>query len=145
MDEKGFTLIEVLVALVVISVGLLGVAGMLAYTVKGSQSAYLRSQATLLAYDLTDAMRAAPEDAEAGLFNDGCSDSGVSCSYRQEWDAQLVAWLGDSASAAVSWSGDQVAVVITWNDYRGAIVDDQGSEGDSGDSTQQSFEFRTEI
>jgi len=145
MDEKGTTLIEILVALLVISVGLLGVSGMLAYTVKGSQSAYLRSQATLLAYELTDAMRAAPGDAKDGLFNDDCTDNGVSCSYRQEWDAWVTNQLGSGATGAVSWVDDRLTVRVIWNDYRGAIVNDQGNEVAGTDSNTQTFEFETEI
>ncbi|KEA64588.1 Type IV fimbrial biogenesis protein PilV [Marinobacterium lacunae] len=145
MGERGSSLIEILVALLVISVGLLGVAGMLAYTVKGSQSSYLRSQATFLAYELTDAMRSAPDDARAGLFDDGCADAGVACSFRQGWNARVVDWLGDGAAGAVSWDDDRLTVRLTWNDYRGEVVDDQGNDSTSIDSVNQTFEFETEI
>jgi type IV pilus assembly protein PilV len=54
----GFTLIEVLIAMLVLAVGLLGLAGLQAASLKNNQSAYNRSQATQLAYDLADRMRA---------------------------------------------------------------------------------------
>ncbi|NOS87695.1 MAG: type IV pilus modification protein PilV [Methylococcaceae bacterium] len=56
--ERGFTLIEVLVAMVVLSIGLLGLAGLQATSLKSNQSAYHRSQATQLAYEMADRMRA---------------------------------------------------------------------------------------
>ncbi len=61
----GFTLIEVLVALVVLSIGLLGVAGLQAKSQQFSRSAYLNTQATVLAHDMFERMRANPQ----GLLN----------------------------------------------------------------------------
>lgn len=54
----GFTLLEVLVAVVVLSIGLLGLASLQVNGLRFSHSAYLRSQATALAYELADRMRA---------------------------------------------------------------------------------------
>jgi type IV pilus assembly protein PilV len=55
---SGFTLIEVLVATLVLAVGLLGLLGLQATSIKNNLSAYNRSQATQLAYDMADRMRA---------------------------------------------------------------------------------------
>jgi type IV pilus assembly protein PilV len=54
----GFTLIEVLVAIVVLAFGLLGFALLQTMSVRFTQSANYRTQATNLAYDLIDQMRA---------------------------------------------------------------------------------------
>jgi type IV pilus assembly protein PilV len=56
--SSGFTLIEVLVSLLVISIGLLGVAKLVLAAVKANDSAYFRGQATNLAYAILDDMRA---------------------------------------------------------------------------------------
>jgi len=56
--QRGFTLVEALVALVVLSVGLLGVAKLVLGAVHSDDSAYMRGQATQLAYELLDQMRA---------------------------------------------------------------------------------------
>ncbi len=67
----GYTLVEVLVALVVISIGLLGLAGLQVTALKQNQSAYMRSQATLLAYDLLERVRANPSGlTPGGYFSD---------------------------------------------------------------------------
>ncbi len=58
----GMTLVEVLVTLVIISVGLLGVAAMQLATVRNNQDAYVRSQAAVLAGDMLDRMRANRSD-----------------------------------------------------------------------------------
>ena len=54
----GFTLLEVLIALLVFSLGLLGMAGLLVVSVQTNHSAFLRTQATFLAQSLADRMRA---------------------------------------------------------------------------------------
>jgi type IV pilus assembly protein PilV len=54
----GFTLIEVLIAVVLLAGGLLGLAALQASSLKNNQSAYNRSQATQLAYEIADRMRA---------------------------------------------------------------------------------------
>ena len=56
--RRGFTLLEVLIALLVFSLGLLGLAGLMVVSVKTNQSAYLRTQASFLAQGMADRMRA---------------------------------------------------------------------------------------
>lgn len=55
---QGFTLVEVLVSLVILSIGLLGIAKLMLFSSHSNDSAYLRSQATDLAYEMLDYMRA---------------------------------------------------------------------------------------
>ena len=55
---RGFTLIEVLVSLVVLSVGLLGIGKLVLFSARANDSAYLRGQATEFAYEILDNMRA---------------------------------------------------------------------------------------
>jgi type IV pilus assembly protein PilV len=66
--QHGFTLVEVLVALVVLSIGLLGMAKMVMVSSHSNDSAYLRSQATALAYQAMDSMRANLIGATAGTY-----------------------------------------------------------------------------
>jgi len=58
MPQKGFTLLEVMVAMVIFAVGMLGLAGIQALSLEGSHSSYSRSQAVLLAYEMVDRMKA---------------------------------------------------------------------------------------
>lgn len=55
--EAGFTLIEVMVAIVILSFGLLGVAGLMVLGIQNTYSSQQRSAATQLAYDMIDRMR----------------------------------------------------------------------------------------
>lgn len=56
--DTGFTLLEVLIALLVLSIGLLGLAALQTSGLRSNQMASMRTQATQLAYDITDRMRA---------------------------------------------------------------------------------------
>jgi type IV pilus assembly protein PilV len=56
--QKGFTLLEVMIALLVFSMGLLGMAGLLTLSVKTTHVAYQRTQASFLAQAMADRMRA---------------------------------------------------------------------------------------
>ena len=70
--QAGFTLIEVMVAIVILSFGLLGVAGLMVTGIQFTHSAQQRSLATQLAYDMIDRMRsnqagvALPDNAAGG-------------------------------------------------------------------------------
>jgi len=56
--QSGFSLLEVLIAVVILSIGLLGVGSMQANSLRYNHQAYLRGQAIQLAYDMSDRMRA---------------------------------------------------------------------------------------
>jgi len=65
--QDGLTLIEVLVALVVLAFGLIGIAGMQASSLRSGQDAYLRTQAMAIAQDMADRMKM---NWQAALDND---------------------------------------------------------------------------
>jgi type IV pilus assembly protein PilV len=64
----GFTLIEVLIALCVMCVGILGIGKLMLLSARANDSAYMRSQATALAYTILDAMRANRQAALSGSY-----------------------------------------------------------------------------
>lgn len=135
--EKGSTLIEVIIALLVITIGLLGLLSMQVYTLKGNQSAYLRSQATIMAYELIDAMRADRVRALDGGFDDSATG------YRAGWDNRLATTLGAGATATLVRNDNTVQITINWNDQRGEVVDDAGDA--SADADVGSLTFQTDI
>jgi len=67
--QRGFTMIEVLVALVVLSIGLLGAAKLQVLAVRYNSQSFLRGQAVVLAYDMADRMRANPTAVAAGNYD----------------------------------------------------------------------------
>ena len=102
----GFTLLEVLVALLVMSIGLLGIGKMMMLSARANDSAYMRSQATALAYTILDDMRA-----------------NRSAAISQAYDtAQVVPALLACATAQPGCTSAQVAQNDTalWNNALGA-------------------------
>lgn len=81
--QRGLSLIEVMVAVVVLSIGLLGMAALTGVSVRNTQSANYRTQATNLAYDVVDMMRANKNNV--GYYNSGAfSDPAVACADAPE-------------------------------------------------------------
>lgn len=58
LQQRGLTLVEVLVAVLVLSIGLLGLAALQGTSLQSSQAAYFRTQAINAAYEIADFTRA---------------------------------------------------------------------------------------
>ncbi|HRQ64332.1 MAG TPA: type IV pilus modification protein PilV [Xanthomonadaceae bacterium] len=119
----GFSLLEVLIALVILSIGLLGVAGMQYASLRANHHAYLRSQATFLAYDIVDRMRANTAAALAGAYNLGEDDvlgpmsATVAAQDVAEWQELLSTVLPDgTGQIQVDPATRRVRVVVSWNE-----------------------------
>jgi type IV pilus assembly protein PilV len=115
----GFTLVEILVAVVVISVGLLGVAGLHAWSLHNTYDALVRSHASALAGDIADRMRAnraaalaedpSPYNVEYGTF---VADATTAKKDVAEWKKVLVAQL-PKGDGKISVDADTRIVTIT--------------------------------
>jgi type IV pilus assembly protein PilV len=81
--QQGFGLVESLVALVVVSVGMIGIAALYGQGLGASRTALFRTQAVYLASDMADRIRL-NRIAGAGYQTDGeesdCGPGGVACS-----------------------------------------------------------------
>lgn len=145
--ETGATLIEVLIAMVVLAVGLLGLAGLQATSIQSNHSAYYRSQATLLAGDLADRMRANRTEALTNAYLidfpiSSTSNSVTGTSAEKdiaEWLNQLAQTLPEG-TGKIEKDGTLVTISIRWNDTRGQIK----ASGDN-DTHNETFAYRTEI
>jgi len=73
--QYGFTLLEVLIALLILSIGLLGLAALQTTGLRSNQMASMRTLATEAAYDITDRMRANPIGVEANKYVISLSDT----------------------------------------------------------------------
>lgn len=128
--SSGFTLIEVLVAILVLSLGLLGYALLQTMTVRFTQSANYRTQATNLTYELIDQMRAnrvmaatyigdytANPDEDACIPGSG-TDLGAE-DFKAAFECRLARALGGDASANVTVDGaGELLVTVEWGDAR---------------------------
>jgi len=121
--QAGFSMIELLIAVLIVSVGLLGIAGLQAYGLRANHSSYLRSQATVLAYDALDRMRANKEVATAGTYNLSFgatppSGSTVAATDLQQWTTNLKNTLPSGEGSIQVDSQGFATVQIRWLDDR---------------------------
>ncbi|VAW73885.1 Type IV fimbrial biogenesis protein PilV [hydrothermal vent metagenome] len=131
--QKGTTLLEVLISVLVLSIGLLGVAGLQTYGLRYNQSAYLRSQATILAYDMVDRMRSNSSGVAAGYYNSvstatlptdpncistGCTNLELANHDIREWANYFVGTqpVLPSANGSVSRNGSIFTVNVSWTE-----------------------------
>lgn len=129
MKQSGFTLLEVLIAMLVLSIGLLGLAGLMASSMRNNQSSYHSTQATWLAYDILDRMRANRAGAIAGSYN-GTLGSAATCSTTAPtgtitaqdiggWKNAIACALPEGdASIAVNSTSRKATITVQWNDSR---------------------------
>lgn len=132
-NQQGATLIEVMVAVLVLSIGLLGVASLQLFGLRYNQSAYLRSQATVLAYDIADRMRANPNGVSAGYYDNidsaslptdpacistGCTNQQLANHDIREWGSYFTgaAPVLPSATGTVVKVGSNYVATISWTE-----------------------------
>ena len=116
----GFTLVETLVALVVLAIGMLGIAALYVDTLRAGRSALVRTQAVNLASDLADRIRANrnPIDAYTGAGLNAVAQADL-----VDWNA-LVAQRLPGGSAEVRFvaadlaTGDPAAytIIMSWTE-----------------------------
>lgn len=132
--NKGFSLLEVLITLVILAIGLLGLAGLQATGLKQNHSAYIRSQVTQLAYDIADRMRANMTAVDSYLTTDpasatvqvacttttGCPPDLMAKNDLYEWNLALTSVLPPSPfhEATISIATGIYTISITWDDNR---------------------------
>jgi type IV pilus assembly protein PilV len=128
---RGFTLVEAMVGLLVLSIGLVGIAGLQLAGLRASQSSAWRSQATYLSYDIIERMRLNPvnrRDYVVDLLETATPGDRATTDI-SEWKTRLAAALpgGDGTVALAGVDETLVTVTVQWTDARGdntGVADD---------------------
>lgn len=126
--QGGASLLEVLIAVLILAVGMLGMAALQSITLKNSNSSSGRTQAVIQTYSLLDTLRLTRDQANAGAFNvtswacasktAGAGDTN-DYSVFNGWLGRVQASLGDpNACGRLNCDGTTCTVGIKWDDSR---------------------------
>ena len=131
LRQRGFTLLEVLIAAFLLSIGLLGLASVQTMGLRYNQIAYHRTQATLLSYDMVDRMRANVVGVRQGKYDLIVTDSppdepkclAVSCSAAdiaiadiRQWSLQMQSVLPQGSGSVNKDAVGTFIIHVMWDD-----------------------------
>lgn len=123
----GVGLVEVLVAVAVLAIGLLGIAAMQATALANRHGAVQRSEAVVGTYAILERMRANHEVAANGGYDLAamtCNPpvaSNLVTADQRAWILSLKAGLGPTACGqVVGCGGDACRIIVQWDDSRGS-------------------------
>ncbi|WP_077483932.1 type IV pilus modification protein PilV [Rhodanobacter sp. C06] len=138
-QQGGVGLIEVLIAVLVLSVGFLGIAALQAHSLSINNGAMSRSMATVASYSILDAMRADIASAEGTAYNqtvkaNACPAASTSLASVQLnlWCSQLASTLGAAASTTGTITCGNTGVctiAITFDDSKSGTAGTGSSTG----------------
>lgn len=150
-NNHGFSLLEVMIALVILMVGMLGLAGLHTVSMSNLNSAYLRSQAVIQAHDMADRMYANIEGVDEGAYDSisglpsnpptclttATSEdalSGINCSSAQiaqfdasEWNTINATVLPNGTGTVVAAGDGIYTITLAWEELQ---------KSDSGQDTK---------
>ena len=118
-QHQGFSLVEVLIALIIMSVGMLGIAGLYVQSMQAGRTSMLRHHAVTLAGDIADRIRANPTAgaayAAATGTNNNCVAQGTNCNIAQMAANDIFIWQAQAASFLPVFADASSQVQITHN------------------------------
>jgi type IV pilus assembly protein PilV len=116
---KGFSLVEVLIALIVMSVGMLGIAGLYVQSMQAGRTSMLRHHAVNLAGDIADRIRANPTAGAAYIAGTGTNNSCVAgntdCTPAQMAANDIFLWQAQAAEFLPAMGDGSQQVVIAFD------------------------------
>lgn len=136
--QNGFTLLEVMIAMVIFAVGLLGLAGIQALSLENTSSSYSRSQAVLLAYEMVDRIKAnsgvsgsyvtaqsdAATEPAAGDLCDAntCNFAAMAAFDLWQWKTSLGSTLLSGKGSVENTSGTTYTITVHWDEDRTGVT-----------------------
>lgn len=127
--QQGFTLIEVMIAVLILGFGLLGLALLQTMNVRFVQSSNYRTHATNLSYEMLDQVRVNRISLRSYAGNYTALTADADCvsprgnnltpaEFSKDWRCRMGKSLGADATASVVVNGNAVNVVMNWGDER---------------------------
>lgn len=145
--QRGVSLLEVLISIVIFSSALIGLAGLQSTGLRDNHVAYMRTQAIQLAQEMADRMRANLDGVRAGHYDNlagpaaiqscvyssaGCSAGEIAEHDAAEWLQAITVNLPENSTGRVLRTGDFFTISVIWD---GALLGGGAGTGCSGDPT----------
>lgn len=160
--QKGMTLIEVLVSVLILAIGILGAAAIQLNALKYTDSSAMTSQASFIAYDMMDRIRAnvdgnAVANGAASVLGSyalgslasaptagNLNDARVQDLF--DFRTNVTAFAGtDGANSKIVINPPEVTITIFWNDARATGASDVALSASTASATQRSFELKSRV
>lgn len=118
--SKGFSLVEVLIALVIMSVGMLGIAGLYVHSMQAGRTSMLRHHAVTLAGDIADRIRANPTagaayEAAPGANTTCVAPQNANCNAAQMAAQDILLWRAQALDFLPAMADGSQQVVVNFN------------------------------
>lgn len=152
--QRGITIIEVLVAMLILAVGLLGMASLQVRAVSDTTNSSFRSIAIFYANDMADRIRANSDGESAGGYSNkdkddgsekanclkvaGCSSSDMALHDLWEWQQNISRAL-PAGEGEITTNGDLYTVTVSWNSR--VQAEDAGGADINTQVTSVNFSF----
>ena len=164
--KSGFTLLEVMIAIAILAIGMLGIAGLHMVSMEHNHAALLRSQAISISQDIIERMRNNPDAVVAGTFDDvtstgqtmpsttcltaddGCTSAELAAIDIAQW-AQMINSISDDnsrhqlpgASATIKAGANSIFTIkIEWD-----AKSWQANEGNVATRARTKTNFETQV
>ena len=148
-SQRGISLIEVLITVLILAIGLLGLSALQLSSLKNNQSAMQRSIAVLQTYTIVEGIRADTQAAKAGEFDIKFNAKPSSGTFAGEvltiWRDELTSKLGSTAKGSVDCSNKKTCtIIVQWDDSR-ATQDKNPKNQDAQAEATQVTQVTTEV
>lgn len=154
--QAGASLLEVMISVLIMGIGLLGIAAMQATALRNGQSSFERSQVVVQSYAILDVLRANRVNAIAGYYNTGgtgarCAAAAADASLpadQQSAQVEVNTWLaslkrsvgvasdnttcGQITCVTNTIGGGTCTVIVQWDDSRGSSTNTNGTATATG-------------
>lgn len=126
LRQHGVSLLEVLIAVLVLGIGLLGVAALQANSVRNTQGAYERTIAVVMVDSIIESIRANPNAAPGAYVLSECAATGGGLIGEQlaHWVGRLQLELGDEVNCSISFADGVYVIEVQWQDSRQSEIAD---------------------
>ena len=122
--QRGASLLEVLIAVLILAIGMLGIAALQAVSLRNTQSSSDRTTAVIQSYSMLDMLRANRVAARGGQYNQGylCVAPTTTTTRIQAevgaWITGLQEAMGPTACGSINCAAETCRVQVRWNDSR---------------------------